>query len=208
MSLIPVESRFREGQWAGRRAFIIGGGPSLRGFDFSLLKDELVVACNRSHECGVADVIVSGDRRWLARYRKQEQPKRSIPVVYARRFAHPWEPDDDVFLIGCCGSGHWGSSFAEGVSPGDSGIRAANFAALLGADPIYLMGIDLNARAGFHQTWWHGGYDRTNAGWYDSYLDHWNEVIESGDITQRLVNLSPVSRLTALESADWGGVLG
>ena len=32
--------------WKGRRCFVVGGGPSLQGFDFNVLKGELVIALN------------------------------------------------------------------------------------------------------------------------------------------------------------------
>ncbi|KKL08765.1 hypothetical protein LCGC14_2572580, partial [marine sediment metagenome] len=39
-----------DGAWKGQRCFIIGGGDSLRGFDFSKLKNELVIGINRAYE--------------------------------------------------------------------------------------------------------------------------------------------------------------
>jgi len=38
------------GIWKGRRCFIVGGGTSLKGFDFSQLRGELVIAVNRAME--------------------------------------------------------------------------------------------------------------------------------------------------------------
>ena len=35
-----------DGEWAGQRCFIIGGGESLKDFDFSKLKNELVIGVN------------------------------------------------------------------------------------------------------------------------------------------------------------------
>ena len=35
-----------EGMWKGRRAFIIGGGGSLHGFDFNVLQGELTIGIN------------------------------------------------------------------------------------------------------------------------------------------------------------------
>ena len=36
-----LQRLLEDGAWAGRRCFIVGGGPSLKGFDFRRLKGEL-----------------------------------------------------------------------------------------------------------------------------------------------------------------------
>ena len=36
------------GSWKGQRCFIIGGGPSLKGFDFKQLKGEKIIAINKA----------------------------------------------------------------------------------------------------------------------------------------------------------------
>lgn len=196
-----------EGMWTGRRAFVVGGGPSLRGFPFEVLRDELVIACNRAHECGVADLVVTGDKRWLTRYRLDEEVHPDIPIVYACRDlqAGPVEAGDHV--VGCCDVGSWGSTLAEGVSPGDSGIRAANLAAILGADPIYLLGIDMGGGTKGKQEWWHEGYPKRNADWYQSFLEHWNRVFDTGQICSKIYNLSPNSELKCFPFVDWREVL-
>ena len=52
IDFVPTDRRLfpntlEDDTWKGRRCFIIGGGPSLRGFDFSSLKGELVIGVNR-----------------------------------------------------------------------------------------------------------------------------------------------------------------
>ncbi|MCX5657919.1 MAG: hypothetical protein NTZ48_06855, partial [Candidatus Omnitrophica bacterium] len=51
--------------WEGQRCFIIGGGPSLKGFDFSKLKGELVIAVNRAWEsCDCAITFFLDEQFW------------------------------------------------------------------------------------------------------------------------------------------------
>lgn len=51
--------------WAGETAFIIAGGPSLAGFDFSRLAGRRVIAINSSvFSCPSAGVLFFGDERW------------------------------------------------------------------------------------------------------------------------------------------------
>jgi len=41
---------FEDGAWKGQRCFIVGGGESLKDFDFSKLSGELVIGVNRAYE--------------------------------------------------------------------------------------------------------------------------------------------------------------
>lgn len=223
-----VEDQFTEGPWQGQRAFIVGGGPSLIGFDFAPLQGERVIAVNKAHRCGVADLILTGDRRWLLRRAPHENIAPDLPIVYARRMPQrepmPAALAGRIFIIACCETRAWGRSFRQGVAPGCSGIRAANFAALLGADPIYLLGFDLGGAeapilhpgppktAGrgavlaahprrAHREHWHGGYGYPPARRYDAFIEHWQAAVASGDMAARVVNLNPQSRLRCLPFA-------
>jgi hypothetical protein len=98
----------------------------------------------------------------------------------------------------------WGSCFADGLSPGDSGLRALNLADILGADPIYLLGIDLrgNPKA---QQWWHEGYDMKSLGTYEEFLRVW--VDSAPLIKASVINLSTESALEAFPKMKWNEVL-
>lgn len=202
---MPLASdRFPEGCWAGRRAFIVGGGESLEGFPFEVLKDELVVAVNRSHECGVADVVVTGDRTWVQHYRHQENLDPALPVIYIPAARSTWRPPEDVYVARCCSVGWWGNSYAEGIAPGCSGLRATNWASILGADPIYLLGIDMPEGG---QRWWHGGYGRDDRAWYSDFVRAWNAAaMYHGRST--IINLNMQSRLECFQKQRWQEVLG
>ena len=66
---IPYQAfmgRFPDGSWAGRRCFIIGGGPSLKGFDFERLRGERVIAINKAfYDVPFADIVFGMDRPFL-----------------------------------------------------------------------------------------------------------------------------------------------
>ena len=54
--------------WKGQRCFIIGGGESLKDFDFSKLKGELTIGINRAFEKHYCTINFSMDRQfyeWL-----------------------------------------------------------------------------------------------------------------------------------------------
>ena len=205
MKTFLIEQSFTEGMWSGSPAFVIGGGRSLIGFPFHKLKEAHVVAVNRAHECGVADLVLTGDRRWLTRYAPNEELDSSLPVIYAHRDKISLGPlPFDVHTVQCCAEGEWGRTLKEGVSPGGSGIRAVNLAAILGASPIYLLGFDMGG-VGHEQVWWHAGYERRRDGWYEEFCAYWELVADK--IPQTLYNLSPQSNLQCVAKLDWRVVL-
>jgi len=59
----------QDGEWAGEPCFIIGGGPSLKGFDFESLRGKgRVIAINRAYEhVPFADVHFFMDNRYYKR---------------------------------------------------------------------------------------------------------------------------------------------
>jgi len=52
--------------WKNETAFIIGGGDSLIGFDWSLLADKKVIGCNDAYQLGeeIVDAVIFGDVDW------------------------------------------------------------------------------------------------------------------------------------------------
>jgi len=210
-SLIPIKHLLKEGQWKGQRAFIVGGGPSLKGFPWEKLHDERVIACNKSHECGVADLVMTGDRRWLTLYAPCESLDPKVPVILARTVLPDpaWSPRFDTYYIATCVEKMWGTTFEEGVSRGGSGIRAANLAAILGADPIYLLGFDMGFQSSNdEQNRWHEGYITRDCGYYKSFIAWWEKVIESGQIDVSLFNLSLTSKLPMIPRLSLEEVFG
>ena len=205
----PAQEVLREGMWAGQRAFVIGGGPSASAVPFELLKGENVIAVNRAHECGVADLIVTGDARWLNEYRLQESPDPATPVIYACRKPEEAKTEQPAYLLPCAPHGTWGTSLSQGVTPGCSGIRAANLAYILGAGLIYLVGFDLSQGPEDDQEWWHQGYTRKDgARHYGSFRDYWGMVAQGyPDVFGSIFNLSPNSAIGCARRLDWRKVL-
>ena len=59
-----LESVISSGAWEGRRCFIVGGGPSLKDFDFSQLKGALTIGINRAFERFDPTILFSADERF------------------------------------------------------------------------------------------------------------------------------------------------
>lgn len=131
------------GAWRGQPAFILGGGPSLRGFDVNRLRGRgRVIAVN---DAGLvlapwADVLFYADRRWLDWNHADLALFRGRYIISRRR---PHLPIlQDVLTIGYAPSVPL-SRDPERVGGYCGGGNALNLAYLFGADPIVLLGFDM-----------------------------------------------------------------
>ncbi len=59
--------------WPGSEVFIIGGGKSLEGFDWSLLRPELTIGCNDAYLLGeeVCKIAIFGDNKWYLKHKEK-----------------------------------------------------------------------------------------------------------------------------------------
>lgn len=216
----PPRRAFEDGAWKGRRCFIIGGGPSLRGFDFKRLRGELTIGINAAWTVNPTCTLVldvrmmdhledtpawhdyGGTKVWL-----KSEPHRkhasftNVQTVLASRL--------------------WTWSLSRGlIRLGNAGPAALNLADVLGASQVYLLGFDLknapapdrkpgNELAGKLQHW-HAEYDnrpalQTAAKVLEKYKTQIESVAEfcRGEV----VNLNPDSALNCFPKADVDTVL-
>jgi len=192
------KSDWREG-WKGKRCFLLGGGPSLTGFDFSLLQGENTIGINKAYLkhptlCFIFDLSCMEssfvDPRWIAFpgptiWLNSEDPSArgrfpgviQIPECLDRSGA-PWRQK-------------WSTSLEEGLWRGtNAGASALNLACLLGADPIFLLGFDMQGGN------WHKEYDDRivrDKSLYAGFCEDFER--NANRIHQRVFNLNPASAL-------------
>lgn len=184
--------------WDDGAAYIIGGGPSLRGFDFSRLSGRRILAVNESFvhlsaSLRQTDAVFSLDNNW-ARHRHAEMscfggekylavqeeywPYVDQSATMLRRVRRPGLSEDN-------GTIHIG---------GTSGYGALNLAYLKRARTIFLLGFDM---AGGH---WH-----PEPGWGGAImLEPWVSAFDvAADQLKangvHVVNCSPRSAIAAFE---------
>lgn len=139
--------------------FVVGGGPSLLGFDFDRLPSGYVISPNASaFEVERSDAFVTIDKSF-ARNRAAEirdLAKRKLCVVgLAATALHDLDFGDayrtlhrrDIVMS---------PSLIEGLSGLNSGYAAINLAVIMGARDIHLLGFDM--RPSVDRTHWHSGY--------------------------------------------------
>lgn len=203
----PLFSVLKGGEWRGQRCFVIGGGPSLRGFDFDQLENKgRIIACNKAFlNVPFADMMIAMDvdlYRWIhsGALAKNPDTKAQIQVRF-RKFAgfKVWielgnNRMDGIHYVHNFRLPQVTRRFTQGIYTGNNtGVGALMAAVVLGCNPIYLLGID-----GKHEgkrSHYHSGYPRkqmpkTAA----SFIHHFEFVakpIRKAGI--RVINLNPRS---------------
>ena len=158
-------------RWDDRRVFLVGGGPSLRGFDFSRIEGRgRIVAVNEAAFHCRADALFSADFQWLRRRAE------GISAFAGEKFAAL--PRGHALWGALPGVAYLEASGARGLSEepgvihlgGNSGYGALNLCTLKGARHITLLGFDFRVEGGRHH--YHDEYS-----WYrrrnDGYLSIW-----------------------------------
>lgn len=203
-----------DGAWKGQRCFIIGGGESLEGFDFSRLKNELVIGVNRAYEKIDCTVMFAMDHtlyEWITTGALGQEAKRKFedfkgfPVwLDSAGYSYP----QGVFILSKLPTNKINYSMKDGIGGGtNSGFGALNLAACLGASPIYLLGFDMEGKDG-RQAWWHDGYpEKQGDKVYETYISDFKKVapeLKKNDI--QVINLNPESKLKCFEFGEFKDV--
>jgi uncharacterized Rossmann fold enzyme len=139
----------------GDTVYVVGGGPSLKGFDFNLLKDKTTIAINRAFlHLPFAQVLYWSDTRFYEWFAKEIDLFKGIKVT-----CRPQPKKADI--INLLNTGKTGlETMAYGLRDGgNSGYAAINLAYHLGARKIVLMGFDMQTNG--KETHWHEGYSST-----------------------------------------------
>jgi hypothetical protein len=184
-----LHEAMRDGEWAGSRCFIIGGGPSLKDFDFELLRGEKCIAINRAVESVPwAEIMFSIDVRLFNWYRKNRRlmPQKALSAFDSFQGKKVWAIDpfpayadplgwQGIFVIKFIGKHGFSRHLSNGIyCGGNSGYGALNLAAMLGANPICLLGFDMQNEPG-GQANFHSGYPASSS---DPVVRHWRENFE------------------------------
>lgn len=212
----PLHEILGNGAWVGQRCFIIGGGPSLDGFDFEALRGQgRVITINLSFlKTPFADILYFMDNRFYrllyngkfgseALKKWQEfQGYRVFLNIMGRKY-------EDVYSVRSLGRIGLSNSLQSGIYHGNnSGVGAVGLAVCLKANPIYLLGIDckfINKK-----THHHSGYGfPMGEGIVKSFIadfERMNRFIKRTHF--KVINLNPQSGLRCFPFSIVSEVLG
>lgn len=206
----------QEGAWKGRRVFILGGGPSLRGIDTMVLagRGEITLGLNMAFLHNPTATLIydkrcmervsmeeswknyRGFKVWL-NYEDQGMPLDSFPQT---RQLHEYVTNPYTR--------RWPKAMSEGLYRGNNaGTAGICLADVLGAETIYLLGYDMSVEAGKPANW-HSLYPEE---WQakQSTIKAYREDIEriKGSVRARVINVTPGSALNVFPKDTLGHVL-
>ena len=166
-----LKDNLTTGAWKNQRCFIIGGGPSLKGFDFSKLIGEKVIALNKAFvDAPFADILFCVDKQfqdWLLNPNKGGKEMDSARKTWPHFKGHKvWlkvpgtKYQDGIEFVRLAGPEGISTSLEKGIYDGaNSGYAAINLAIALGANPIYLLGYDMKLDKD-KKSHYHSGYEK------------------------------------------------
>uniref|UniRef100_A0A6M3IXF1 Uncharacterized protein n=1 Tax=viral metagenome TaxID=1070528 RepID=A0A6M3IXF1_9ZZZZ len=151
--------------WNGHDVYIIGGGPSLRSFDYSVLRGKHTIGCNDAflHGFEICRACIFGDIPWFDAFEDRLKQFPGIVFTCARGFFVDW-----VYTI---------KNYPDGLHKdgvgwcGNTGAAALNLALLLGAKNVYLLGFDMKLDKEGRQNWHDKNINKPNPKVYSRFLN-------------------------------------
>ncbi len=203
------------------RVFIIGGGPSLRGFKFKKLRKHDCISVNKAifhvpdskyfitidhsflNKIGSKREIIRSSKAtkfFVANYASGQLIDKGGKIICTKTKKHYELAEFDV-IIRSRGYGGLGTAWNDFRNGNCSGYCALQLAALLGYNEIYLLGLDLTTRDG--KTHYHNGYGGQRPGSFEKslsrYLVHFASGIKEAQSRGiKVISCSEISRLNDL----------
>ena len=201
-----------------KEVYIIGGGTSLKGFDFNKLKDKTTIAVNKScltvpnldyfitmdftalKKIGMELVApYIGTRIFIANFSKPYLREINGQIIDTR-FNLVYTLNDFTMMIKSWVEEGIGFYFWDFRSGNNSGYCALQFAILMGFNPIYLLGIDLVTLEGTH---FHGGYGESKESFQkklDSYYQYFVQGIKELKEKKPEIKIYSCSKISRLNN--------
>lgn len=213
-----VSSVIPAGSWTGRRCFILGGGPSLIGFDFKTVMGELTIGINKSFASFPVLVNYSMDPSF---YDRVSFPNNDPVNPHIHRLWSEYQGIkvflkkgskrnyNNVYTVNQLKQKAISTNPAAGIYGGaNSGLGAIMLAIAFGCREIYLLGYDMSVDMKHGRTHCHEGYRSTNnRNMKDVLLSHQRKLSKFGNEFNELApsikefgvnvyNLNPNSGIT------------
>lgn len=193
--------------WSNETIFIIGGGTSLKGFDFKNLKlFGKTLGVNRSAFTADCDFLFSLDQTFIDNFKDEIKQFSKSKVSYLA--VSPGHTGKEIlrvnYLIKFRGLGL--SSNPEVIHGSNSGFGALNLALLKGCKKVVLLGFDMvsdqNKNFHFHEsyTWQNMECNR----FMDKWAKEFNLVAHSLNQDVKILNAvgNPKSKITCFNNID------
>ena len=206
----PLWDVLKAGDWKDEPCFLIGGGPSLYGFDFNRLEGKgRIIAVNKAFfYVPFADMMIAMDQQFYDWLKKGQLSKAITAAFHKFQGLKVWVDSNNSAMDGVHFIFRWNlpeltNTMKQGVWCGNNtGVGALTLACLLGCNPIYLMGYDACHKG--KRTHFHSGYIvGQSPGTATNFIKHFNSL--AGQIRKRgisVINLSPISQIKCFERGN------
>ncbi len=163
-----------DNRWEGQDAYVVGGGASLAGFDFEVLRGHNTVGCNSAFVLGpdLCQSVVFGDLGWWTKIGREGKADYAHPNADWQARGRAGTRAHGGEVISCMSStrlsslddcpwvlhapraaGQWVGDRSLGWY-GNTGALALNLALVYGARRVFLLGYDMELTDGRQN--WHG----------------------------------------------------
>lgn len=205
------------GAWSDERCLIIGGGPSLEGFDFSQLGGEKTIGINKAFVHYHATLNYSMDHTFFEMVELNRKPSQdhyelhqqwcqySGIKVFLRTMRQQY--NENVYCVSELGKKGISLDLSQGIFQGNnSGCGAIMLAVALGCKKIGLLGYDFKIQqdGAKVKTHWHDGYGKGTTRSLIRNLESFRDCIEEigpclPEMGVSVYNLNPDSGLRCFE---------
>lgn len=202
--------------WGDRPLYIVGGGPSLRGYDISKLRRRgRVLGVNRAPELVPCDAFFTQDRRFAHYWRSTicGWVADGIECIVALP-----ENRADCRVPGAVNILRGGEADIPSLGLIDhgkhSGYGALRVALLKGATDITLLGYDLTNDGRDKPTHWHGGYPEYEKGvarlriYYDRWARAFDRIASELPVGAIVRNANPGSAVRCFPFTTYEEAIG
>lgn len=175
--------------------YVYGGGPSLKGFDTSLLRDKFVLGCNDAYVFGedIVNVVCFGDQGW---WRHHKDKVRSSYTGLVLSSAGRSRQEEGV---------HWVKRLPHGLHSktavgwnSSTGAMSINMALRFGAMNVVILGMDGGRNKENESNWHPNLISNTKDSAYKRFIkgfDCVQENLEKVFPGACVVNANPTSRI-------------
>lgn len=189
-------------EWDGEDVYIIGGGPSLKGFNWDWLKGRRTIGCNAAFFKGpdICSLCFFADEKFYRTYdtmleRYVAQGGRAVTnCEYVPTYLQ-WLMSFNRHMSIMTADGN---SLLHGYG-GNSGSAAIHLALLMGARRVFLLGFDGQLGRGGEANWHDKGCDKPNAQVYKRFDEVFEIIERQYPITfpgTEIINCNPDSAIT------------
>jgi hypothetical protein len=186
---LDITSVLPSGAWKGKTCLIFGGGPSLKGFDFSAVKGFPTIGVNKSFITYPTNILYAMDVCFYDMLTSEEPQHKELHQQWLAYkgiklfFKHSTKTgfDKSVYVVNNLKRKAVSFNLTRGIYGGNnSGFGALMLAVGLGAIRIGLLGYSMKVQKEHNKiiTHWHGGYARGRPSTFQSKLDKFRKCFE------------------------------